>query len=387
MIVTFFSNFLSDHQLPLCQEFLRILGENNFYFVAHTKIDQERIMLGFEDMNEIYPFVVKAYEGGEPYLKARNLMLCSDVVIIGSCDNMPFEERVLKNKLTFRYNERLLKKGDYLWFHPRVQLGIYKNWTKFKHNNLYALCASAFTSRDLALFGYPRDKCFTWGYFPIVKEYDDLEVLFHQKLCCRFEPDCISVLWAGRFVKYKHPEYAIKIAQKLKKDGYRFHLNMLGTGHLYPILMSMIKEFDLENEVSLLGAVPPNEVRMYMENSEVYLFTSDRNEGWGVVLNEAFNSCCAVVANKSIGSVPFMLNDYVNGLLYDNDLNQAYECVKMLFNDSELRRSIATQAYLSIINVWNPRTAVSNFLSLVNLLHNSKYINNFKNEPCAPVVL
>ena len=153
------------------------------------------------------------------------------------------------------------------------------------------------------------------------------------------------------------------------------------------ILISMIKEFDLENEVSLLGAVPPNEVRMYMENSEVYLFTSDRNEGWGVVLNEAFNSCCAVVANKSIGSVPFMLNDYVNGLLYDNDLNQAYECVKMLFNDSELRRSIATQAYLSIINVWNPRTAVSNFLSLVNSLHNSKYINNFKNEPCAPVVL
>ena len=41
MIVTFFSNFLSDHQLPLCQEFLRILGENNFYFVAHTKIDQD----------------------------------------------------------------------------------------------------------------------------------------------------------------------------------------------------------------------------------------------------------------------------------------------------------------------------------------------------------
>lgn len=387
MTVTFYSNFLSDHQLPLCQEFLNVLGEDNFYFVAHTKIDPERVSLGFDDMNEMYPFVVKAYEGGASYLKAKELMLYSDVVIIGSYENMPFEERVLNNKLTFRYNERLLKKGDYLWFHPRVQLGVYKNWTKFRKNNLYTLCASAFTSRDLELFGYPREKCFTWGYFPIVKEYDNLELLFDKKELSRFKHDCLSILWAGRFVEYKHPDHALKIAQKLKREGFKFHLNMIGTGHLCPVLISMIKEFDLEQDVSIIGPVSPVEVRTYMENSEVFIFTSDRNEGWGVVLNEALNSCCAVVANKSIGSVPFMLEDNINGLLYDNDLDQAYECVKQLFNDPVLRRSIAQQAYSSIINIWNPKTAVANFIALVNSMLNKTYTNNFKNEPCAPIVL
>lgn len=48
-----------------------------------------------------------------------------------------------------------------------------------------------------------------------------------------------------------------------------------------------------------------SEVRSYMEKADIYLFTSDFNEGWGAVLNESMNSGCAVVASHAIGSVPF----------------------------------------------------------------------------------
>ena len=34
-----------------------------------------------------------------------------------------------------------------------------------------------------------------------------------------------------------------------------------------------------------------------MEQADIYLFTSDRNEGWGAVANEAMNSACAMVAD------------------------------------------------------------------------------------------
>jgi hypothetical protein len=36
--------------------------------------------------------------------------------------------------------------------------------------------------------------------------------------------------------------------------------------------------------------MPPEEVRVHMEQSNIYLFTSDFGEGWGAVLNEAMNS-------------------------------------------------------------------------------------------------
>ena len=34
-----------------------------------------------------------------------------------------------------------------------------------------------------------------------------------------------------------------------------------------------------------------------MEKADIFLFTSDRREGWGAVANEAMNSACALVVS------------------------------------------------------------------------------------------
>ncbi len=52
----------------------------------------------------------------------------------------------------------------------------------------------------------------------------------------------------------------------------------------------------------MLGAMSPDKVRAYMERADVFLFTSDFNEGWGAVLNESMNSGCAVVASHAMVS-------------------------------------------------------------------------------------
>jgi glycosyltransferase involved in cell wall biosynthesis len=59
----------------------------------------------------------------------------------------------------------------------------------------------------------------------------------------------------------------------------------------------------------------PEAVRDHMEAADIFLFTSDFNEGWGAVLNESMNSACAVVASHAIGSVPFLLKDGENGFI------------------------------------------------------------------------
>lgn len=365
MTVTFFSNFLNDHQLPFCQAMINEIGADNFRFVAFRKIDPERAAMGFADLNEIYPFVVKAYNEGSCLKEAYNLMLSSDVVIIGSEKGMPVESRIKEGKLTFRYNERLLKRGDWLLLDPRIQMSIYKRFGQFRAAKLpfYVLCASAYTARDLNLCSFPKSKCLKWGYFPTVKEYKDVEILIENK---ESNPS-ISILWAGRFIEWKHPEIPIKIAKRLKADNIPFHLDMIGIGEMHDAIKDLVTKEGLSDCVSLLGSMPPAEVRAHMESSNIYLFTSDRREGWGAVLNESMNSACVVIADDRIGSVPFMLQDGLNGYTYHKgNIEELYSKLLLVVKDKELRHCIGLEAYHSMTEIWNAKVAVNRLLEFIN---------------------
>ena len=104
-----------------------------------------------------------------------------------------------------------------------------------------------------------------------------------------------SILWAGRLIGWKHPDASIELAASLKEKGYFFRMSVIGNGEMEAQLHEMIRRKGVEDCVEMLGAMSPDEVRAHMERADVFLFTSDFNEGWGAVLNESMNSGCAVV--------------------------------------------------------------------------------------------
>lgn len=389
MTITFYSNFLNDHQLPFCQEIISRIGENNFHFVAHRRMDPDRVAMGFADMNEIYPFVIKAFESGSSLKYAQHLMLESDVVIIGSFKDMPFAERMRSNKLTFRYNERLLKRGYLRWLDPRVHLAVYKNFGRYRSlsSNLYVLCASAYTAKDLSLFGFPKRKCYKWGYFPVVKMYDHVDELLLGKQQKKGLKHCqdVSILWVARLIGWKHPEMPIMVAKRLKADGYSFRLDMIGIGEKHAWIEKLIADNDVADCVRLLGGMPPAEVRQHMEKCDIFLFTSDKNEGWGAVLNESMNSACAVVANKAIGSVPFLIEDGENGFAYeDGNVDDLYAKIRLLVEDPQLRREMGMKAYRTMIGKWNASNAAENLLLLIESLR-ERNVGAVVSGPCSLV--
>jgi glycosyltransferase involved in cell wall biosynthesis len=376
MKITFYSNYLNHHQLPLAEEFIK-LGID-YTFVATTPIEEERIKLGYEDMNKKYPFVLRAYESPQSEQKALKLCVESDVIILGSAPKIYLKERLKHNKITFRYSERCLKQGLWRLLDPILLLNMYKNNYKFRNKPFYLLAASAYAPWDFKVCGSFINKCYKWGYFPQKIDYD-INKLINQKR----KNQKLSLLWCGRLINLKHPEKAIYIAEKLKKDGFEFEMILIGTGPLKELLENLIKRKCLKDYVKLVGAVPSSKVRKYMEDANIYLFTSDYNEGWGAVLNESMNSACAVVASHAIGSVPFLIKHNINGLIYkNNDINSLYESVKKLVLDQKQREEISINAYNTISETWNNSKAAKNFLALVKILEN-KEKNNFINEPCA----
>ena len=97
MKIAFFSNFLNDHQLPLCNAFLN-MPDIEFLFVAFEPIMDERLALGFEDMNQL-PFVVRAYEDDVQFERIMKICLESDILILGSAPEKYINERMKKNLL------------------------------------------------------------------------------------------------------------------------------------------------------------------------------------------------------------------------------------------------------------------------------------------------
>ena len=374
MKMTFYSNYLSDHQIPFCHAMSKLL---DFYFVATTPMDAERLKLGFKDTNSAFPYVVRAYETDESYNLAVELGMSSDVVLIGSAPDTFICERMKHNKLTFRYCERFFKNSRWRIFDPRVFIGHYKKDFSLRHKQLYMLCASAYTASDCRfIHSYPH-KTYKWGYFP--------EVIAQDILNTRVVKTCksLKILWVGRLTDLKNPSYPIIITQKLIKNQYEVELDIIGIGALEQELQTIVCESNLCSKIHFLGSMPPAAVRKHMNTADIFLFTSNRQEGWGAVVNEAMSSGCAIVASGEAGSVPFLIKDGYNGYIYyRNSKKDLYKKVEQLILNPELRDSFGKNAYLAMKNMWSAENAAERLIELCEgLLNGTPPI--FEDGPCS----
>ena len=180
-------------------------------------------------------------------------------------------------------------------------------------------------------------------------------------------------MWVGRFLDWKHPDLAVKLARNLKASRKTFKLKIIGSGEMQEELARMIDAMSLHDCVELCGALPVEQVRTQMEKAQVFLFTSDRQEGWGVVLSEAMNSGCAVVAAEKIGSAPYLVRHGENGLIFrDKDSGDLTEKVSMLLDEPERVRALGMNAYNSMLNVWSAEVAAKRFVELARVLRESE---------------
>ena len=372
MKVTFYSNFLTHHQVPFCLEMQKRLG-NDFKFVSTMKIFQWRLDMGFEDLDKKYDFVVRSYENEETYNEAKKLALESDVVIIGSTVDDLIVERLKQDKLTFRYRARVFIFPDGFFntiFNKEKMKLFYDRHIKYRKNkNLHLLCANAYGAKDFNSLGLYKDKTYKWGYF-LETNYYDIDKLLAKKE----KNEKIKILWVARFINWKHPEVALKLAKNLKKQNYNFKIEMIGTGKLEEKIKKKIIKQNLEDVIEVVGQVSSDKVKDYMEKANIFIGTSDSREGWGAVINESMNAACAIVANKKMGSAPFLIGNNNTGLMYNN-YKDLEDKVKELINDKELRQSLSKNAYEYITTKWTGAIAAENILQLFESVINKTELN------------
>jgi len=363
MKVTFVSNYMNHHQQPFSEAMHRRLGAD-YVFIQTQPMERERLDMGWDENGTSLQYVLPLWQDEE---RAISLIADSSVVIFGWTGREELiVPRLREGKLTFRNSERIYKEGQWKAVSPRGLRQKYRDYIRYRNAPYYLLCAGGYAASDFALIGSFQGKMLRWGYFPPLKRYTP-DFLREKQL--RLSDHRVELLWAGRFIDWKHPEQAVRAAAHLKERGVAFHLTMAGGGDMEGQLKKLAEELHVDEEITFTGFRKPEIIRSYMERAQIFLFTSDHKEGWGAVLNEAMNSGCAVVANSAPGASPYLVRHGDNGFLYKNgNEGQCFGCLEKLAGDSALRARLAENAYRTVSDTWNAERAAENLLTVCEKL-------------------
>lgn len=363
MKIAFFSNFFNHHQLGVSDELWRIT-KGNFYFIETMPMPETMINNGYPQLSRVY--IVRAYHSQEEKNFALSLALNADVAIFGGNKELELYRynRLKQNKLSFEHSERWLKKGYINLFSPRLIYSqiMYHIFYRNK-SNYYALCSGAYAHNDYYLLGNFRGKCFKWGYFTEVDEIDISKVIEERN------NQTVKIMWCSRFIGWKHPELPIQLAQRLKKKGFSFHIDMYGSGAKLSIAKNMATKLNVNDVVSFKGNLPNQLILSEIKKHHLFLFTSDQNEGWGAVANEAQSNGCLLIGSDEIGAVPFLVENDFSGLIFKSrDIDSLVQKVEYAISNIDRTNEMIHNAYFSVKQIWSPQKAAENFVLLADAL-------------------
>lgn len=165
----------------------------------------------------------------------------------------------------------------------------------------------------------------------------------------------LAMVTMGRLVEQKGYDRLLPIVYKLKEDGFKFTLNILGEGKDRNILENYIKEHHLEDTVSLIG---------YCENPYPYLKKGDlfvcssRSEGYSTVVTEALILGLPVITTECAG-MKELLDNGKYGIITENSEEELYYGLKKLLESnnqiSEYKKLAKTRGeYFSLKNLMKP---------------------------------
>lgn len=375
MKLVFFWNYLNHHQVCIADALYDLLGEN-FVFVATLPKDERELKGGLD--YSLRPYCILAAESPDKHLKALEYARIADVCVFGACSQEYAVERA-KQKicgLAFECGERWLKRGWLNVWSP-VLRGWWFNYIRYyRKRSFYKLCSSAFTSQDDIKLGCYCGKHYKWGYFTSVEDP-------FKGSSKRENNGIIRLLWCSRFIEWKHPELAIECTKRLIDSGYRILLDMYGDGPLRVEQENRVKNNGLSEIVFFHGNVPNSEIQQAMAYSDIFLFTSDRQEGWGAVANEAMAAGCCLVGSNEIGAVPYLIKTGYNGLIFESkSSSDLFEKVKILIDNPEKRSEMAMHGMETMNNLWSASNAAKSLLTLIDDLQNNRN-TSIMEGPCS----
>lgn len=185
-----------------------------------------------------------------------------------------------------------------------------------------------------------------------------------------------KLITVGRLDKCKGQSYSIKIIDKLVRKGINVSLTIIGEGEERDELEKLIKDYNLEENVFLLGNKSQKEVRQALWEHDIYLLTgtssiSGLRESQGLATLEA-QACGLPVIVFDSGGIKYTLQDGETGFLCKEfDVDDAVNKVELLLNNNDILNKMGQNA-VEFVNRNYSQTVIDDKWELIY----NKILNN-----------
>lgn len=349
MKIVFYTNSISPHQLPWCNEFAELICSDEFVYVYTDELTEERRSLGWSDAVRDAPFRMVHIGDGA----VREEIESCDVLLADLRDADLFKRRAEKKLITVYISER--------WFKP-LGIGVGERcrcslpgWVRMlvpryrrmargiadllkKSSYFYYLPQGIHAARDMARLldcsiesyekrpcgkiagrGDALNKLRIWGYFVAPSERKlKCEVEGEQRILSR----TLKVLWCGRLLGWKRVEDIVRAVEtveggRLKVGQRNISLTIVGDGPEKARLIKLAEKINFSVQLHtststapVITFVPPQpieKIREFMRDHDLYIFSSNAYEGWGAVVSEAIEEELKVVGTHEAGATATIL--------------------------------------------------------------------------------
>jgi len=191
------------------------------------------------------------------------------------------------------------------------------------------LAVSVFAVEYFESLGAKIDKIYRFGYFRTVNVKEKLTS----------DSSIVSLIFVGQLIERKGLILLLEAIKIVAETNTEFHLNIVGTGKLAPILQEFIDKNQLQNTVTLLGIIDSEKITDYIEKADLLILPSIF-DGWGMVVNEALQSRIPVLISDQCGAKE-LIEHQKNGLIFKgNNLESLIENIQFFLQLSLPERNL-----------------------------------------------
>ncbi len=176
-------------------------------------------------------------------------------------------------------------------------------------------------------------------------------------------------MFVGSNIEHKNIHVVIDAVKLLSKKNIIVNFKIAGGKYKYSeYLESLIKKYNLENQVEILGKVDEKTLSELYTKSDIYVYPS-LVEGFGIPLIEAMDYGLPIIAsNKTV--IPEIIGNA--GLLIEPTPANFAEQIEILLKNSELKAKLIQNGYTRLLQFSQEKFNHS-YLKFIN---NIKMSNN-----------
>jgi len=191
------------------------------------------------------------------------------------------------------------------------------------------LAVSVFGVEYFKSLGAKINKIYRFGYFRTVNPTEKLST----------NSSVISLIFVGQLIERKGILLLIEAIRVIAETKHNFHLNMIGIGKSTSRLNEYIEKHQLQNKITLFGAIQSDYIANYIGKADLLILPSVF-DGWGMVVNEALQSCTPVLVSDQCGAKE-LIEHRKDGLIFKgNDLESLIENMRFFLQLSLAERNL-----------------------------------------------